>query len=168
MVGMREAVLGFVVVCVLAGSVGVAEVPYNFRTSEAYRKLSGKDRKRLERVHRDLMMLWGALDRYADHHDGNPPETLEKLVPHYLAELPTDPFATDETARQKGAKPYRVSKDGRGYHYRKGAPGNRAWCLASAGLPDFPYLAARGNIGLYVCKGTWISGRNPLILKEKK
>lgn len=33
--------------------------------------------------------------------------------------------------------------------------------IASVGLPDFPYLAARGNIGLYICKGTWISGINP-------
>ena len=165
---MRRAVLGFIVVRVLVGSVGLAEAPYNFRTSEAYGKLSGDDRKRLEQVHRDLMMLWGALDRYADHHEGNPPERLDQLVPHYLGELPTDPFATDETARQNDTKPYRGSKNGWGYHYRKGAPGNRAWCLASVGLPDFPYLAATGNIGLYVCKGTWISGRNPLIFKKKK
>ena len=165
---MRRTVLGLVVVGLLAGSVGLAEAPYNFRTSEAYRKLSGDDRKRLEQVHRDLMMLWGALDRYADHHEGNPPEQLEMLVPHYLAELPTDPFATEETARQEDTRPYRASKNGRGYHYRKGAPGNRAWCLASVGLPNFPYLAATGNIGLYMCKGTWISGRNLLILKEKK
>ncbi|MHC4517722.1 MAG: hypothetical protein ACYTAS_03965 [Planctomycetota bacterium] len=165
---MRRAVPALVVFCVLAGSAGLAEAPYNFRTSQAYRKLSKEDRKRLERVHRDLMMLWGALDRYADHHDGNPPETLDQLVPHYLAKLPIDPFATAETAGQKDTKPYRTSRDGRGYRYRKGSPGNRAWCLSSVGLPNFPYLAARGNIGLYVCKGIWISGRNFRITEEKK
>ena len=36
--------------------------------------------------------------------------------------------------------------------------------LSSQGLSSFPYLAARGNIGLYVCKGIWISGINPVRL----
>jgi hypothetical protein len=32
----------------------------------------------------------------------------------------------------------------------------RAWVISSVGLPDFPYLAERGNVGLYVCKGVWV------------
>ena len=165
---MRHTVLALLVFCILVGSLALAETPYNFRASDAYRKLSKEDRDRLERVHRDFMMLWGALDRYADHQDGNPPETLEQLVPHYLGDLPSDPFSTDETARQKETKPYHMSKDGLGYRYRKGSPGNRAWCLSSVGLPGFPYLVARGNVDLYVCKGTWISGKNLLRAKEKR
>src|SRR4051812_26464706 len=90
---------------------------YNFRTSDAYKQLSKEDRDKLEHVHRDLTMLWGALDRYADDHDGNPPKNIEQLVPDYLAELPTDPFATAGTAQQtpKGNMP---SKDGWGYRFR--------------------------------------------------
>jgi hypothetical protein len=98
---------------------------------------------------------------YADAHQGNPPETLDDLVPGYLAELPSDPFATQETASAKATHGYTQSKGGVGYRYKRGAPGNRAWVIASVGLPDFPYLAERGNVGLYVCKGTWISGKNP-------
>jgi hypothetical protein len=106
-------------------------------------------------------MLWGALDRYADGHDGNPPKKLEELVPGYLAELPTDPFATMDTARQKptGNLP---SKNGWGYRYRigpmiwiEGRDTRRSWVLASVGLSEFPYNAARGNIGLYIAKGIW-------------
>lgn len=153
--------------CLMCASLGLAGDRYDFRRSDAYAGLSKEDRARLERVHRDLMMLWGALDRYADEHDGNPPDTLERLVPHYLAELPTDPFAT-AVMRAGEAKPEQTPKDGVGYRYRKGSPGNRAWCLSSVGLPEFPYLAARGNIGLYMCKGTWISGITPAGLKVRK
>ena len=107
-------------------------------------------------------MLWGALDRYADDHDGNPPKKLERLVPGYLAELPTDPFATKAT-RQEKPKHHTPSKDGWGYRYRigsmiqtSGVDTRRSWLLVSVGLPQFPYLAERGNIGLYICKGIWL------------
>ena len=135
--------------------------PYDFRTSDAYKELSVADKQRLEQVHRDLALLWGALDMYADEHNGNPPSTLDSLVPKYLAELPSDPFATRQTASGQALRGYTQSKGGMGYGFVKGAPGNRAWCIASVGLPDFPYLAEHGNVGLYVCKGTWISGNNP-------
>jgi len=135
---------------------------YNFRKSEAYKQLSEENRTRLEQVHRDLTMLWGALDRYADDHDGNPPEKLEQLVPCYLAELPTDPFATKETKKEK-PKYNNPSKDGWGYRYRigsmvqiRGVDTRRSWVIASVGLPQFPYNAVRGNIGLYLCKGLWL------------
>jgi hypothetical protein len=146
--------------CLLSASFSSAEEPYDFRQSEAYSKLSAPDRNRLEQVHRDFMMLWGALDRYADNHDGRLPDTLDQLVPNYLSELPRDPFATAESAKEE-AKWNVKSKEGWGYRYRKGAPGNRAWVLSSVGLRNFPYVAAHGNIDLYVCKGIWISGRNP-------
>jgi hypothetical protein len=138
-----------------------AEGPYDFRTSDAYKKLFAADKQRLEQVHRDFVLLWGALDMYADEHGGNPPATLDALVPKYLAELPTDPFATQQTARGQDTRGYTQSKGRMGYGLAKGSAGNRAWCIASVGLPDFPYLAERGNVGLYICKGTWISGNNP-------
>jgi hypothetical protein len=104
----------------------------------------------------------GALDRYADEHNGNPPEKLEQLVPGYLVELPTDPFAT-ETTKEEKSKYNTSSLDGRGYRYRigsmimsEGVDTRRSWVLASVGLPKFPYLAERGNIGLYIAKGIWL------------
>jgi hypothetical protein len=38
------------------------------------------------------------------------------------------------------------------------------WIIRSVGLPRFPYLAER-NFGLYIHKGTWLSGINPSISK---
>ncbi len=149
-------------------NVAIAEAPYDFRAAHAYRKLSSDDRHRLEQVHRDFMMLWGALDSYADRHHGKPPDTLDQLLPHYLGHLPSDPFATAQTPPQNDTKPYHTSKDGRGYRYRNGSPANRAWCLDSVGLPGFPYLAASGNVGLSVCKGRWISGMNATLVKDNK
>ena len=135
---------------------------YNFRKSEAYKQLSREHRDKLEQVSRDLTMLWGALDRYCDDHEGNPPKTLEQLVPRYLAELPRDPFATKETKEEK-SKANTPSKDGWGYRYRIGPmfisadiDTRRSWALVSVGLPDFPYNAERNNIGLYICKGIWL------------
>ena len=144
----------------LAVSLGAAEKPYDFRASDAYHKLSNADRQRLEQVHRDLVLLWGALDMYADEHNGNLPATLDDLGPRYLVELPSDPFATQETAGVEPTHGIVRSKKGMGYRFKRGAPGNRAWSISSVGLADFPYLAERGNVGLYTCKGTWISGLN--------
>jgi hypothetical protein len=148
----------------LAVSLVAAERPYDFRASAAYRQLSDADKQRLEQVHRDLVLLWGALDMYADEHKGELPATLDELVPRYLAELPSDPFATQETGTAQTSYETQ-SKKGLGYRFRRGASGNRAWVIGSVGLADFPYLAQRGNAGLYSCKGTWISGRNPVMAK---
>ncbi|MBI5821584.1 MAG: protein kinase [Verrucomicrobia bacterium] len=137
---------------------------YDFRKSDAYRKLSAEDREKLEQVTRDFMLLWTSLERFADEHDGQLPDTLDQLVPQYFSELPADPFATAKTA-QEGAAGYQKSKSGWGYRYRKGAPGNRAWIVASAGLPNFPYLAEKGNVGLGLCKGIWLSGKNFVSVK---
>ena len=165
---MKTIVMVLFVSCILGANVALAKERYDFRKSDAYSTLSKEDRTKLEQVHRDFMMRWGALDSYADLHDDKPPESLDQLVPYFLGELPTDPFATAETAKQKDTKPYYVtSKDGWGYHFRRGSPGNRAWVLSSVGLPRFPYLAARDNVGLYVGKGVWISGINPVGLEEK-
>lgn len=116
---MRPIVVVLLVSCILHATVALAENGYDFRISDAYTKLSKEDCAKLEQVHRDFMMLWGALDRYADSHDGNPPEMLAQLVPDFLGDLPTDPFATAETARHKDTKPYEMSKDGWGYRYRR-------------------------------------------------
>ena len=134
---------------------------YDFRTTPAYAKLTDEQREKLTQVRRDFALLWGALDMYADEHDGQPAETLADLVPLYLPELPRDPFASEQTAAAKDLHRAQPSLDGWGYRYRRGAASNRAWCLLSVGLPDFPFLAARGNVGLGACKGEWISGYNP-------
>jgi hypothetical protein len=146
-----------------AALLAAADKPYDFRASGAYGQLPAADRQRLEQVRRDQVLLWGALDMFADQHGGTPPETLDELVPHYLAELPADPFATQRTASDQEIGGYTHSKGGLGYRFKRGAPGNRAWVIASVGLPDFPYLAERGNVGLYICKGLWISGVNPAV-----
>jgi hypothetical protein len=148
----------------LTATLATADVPYDFRSSDAYRQLASADRQRLEQVHCDLVLLWGALDMYAEQHNGEPPATLDALVPRFLAELPVDPFAsrTDDKSTKELET---LSKDGLGYRFRKGAPGNRAWVVRSVGLRDFPYLSGKGNVGLYVCKGTWISGINPTMTK---
>lgn len=159
---MRVAAMMCLVAGVLLGAGGVAGEPYEFRRSEAYTKLSAEDRARLEQVHRDLMMLWGALDRYADYHEGKPPDALDQLVPGYLAELPRDPFATVATSAEK-PEYCTPSRGGWGYRYRKGpmvavsgGTEDRSWVLSSVGLRGFPYLAERDNVGLYVCKGLWL------------
>jgi hypothetical protein len=133
-----------------------AESRYDFRTSPAYAALAEGQRDKLQQVTRDLALLWGALDMYADWHGGRTPEKLDDLVPLYLPDLPRDPFATEQTARERMAHGVQASVDGWGYRYMRGAPSNRAWCLSSAGLPDFPFLAEKGNVGLYVCKGVWV------------
>jgi hypothetical protein len=159
----RILILAFASLTIL---LAAAEKPYDFRTSAAYGKLSPADKQRLEQVHHDLVLLWGALDMYADQHGGTLPSTLDALVPKYLAELPSDPFATQQTTSSQWRDDYTQSRGGMGYRLLKGAPGNRAWCITSVGLPDFPYLASSGNVGLYVCKGVWISGVNPLVEKS--
>lgn len=147
----------------LADLLSAAEKPYDFRASDAYRQLPAADRQRLEQVRRDQVLLWGALDMFADEHGGNPPENLDELVPRYLAELPSDPFASLQATTERGFSGYTPSKGGLGYCFMRGATGNRAWVIASIGLPDFPYLAERGNVGLYVCKGMWLSRVNQVI-----
>ncbi|PWT83529.1 MAG: hypothetical protein C5B58_06430 [Acidobacteria bacterium] len=158
----RILLLGFLS---LAVSLVASEKPYDFRASDAYRKLSAADKQRLEQVQRDLVLLWGALDMYSDEHAGSLPATLDTLVPRYLVELPSDPFATERTANIQKAQDETLSRNGVGYRFKKGSLGNRAWVISSVGLPDFPYLAERGNVGLYICKGTWLSGRNPVSVK---
>lgn len=136
----------------LTAGAFAGEKPYDFRTSAAYQQLREADRQRLEQVRRDQVLLWGALDMYADEHSGDVPATLDALVPRYLAELPSDPFATPQTGNAPVMPGYTQSKGGLGYRFRRGAPGNRAWVISSVGLPDFPYLAERGNVGLYICR----------------
>src|SRR5205085_2247990 len=92
--------------------LAAADKQYEFRASAAYRQLSATDRQRLEQVVRDQVLIWGALDMFADEHSGTPPQTLDELVPHYLAELPSDPFATGETASEREIGSYARSKAG--------------------------------------------------------
>ena len=140
---------------------------YDFRESNDYKQLSWSNKKKLEQVHRDMILLWGALDIYADCNAGKLPKTLDALVPYYLLELPDDPFATRKTAKEQNLNGYTSSKKGYGYRYRRGATGNRAWCIASVGLDNFPYNSSCDNIGLYRCKGRWISGVNPVLKRTQ-
>jgi hypothetical protein len=95
---------------------------------------------------------------YIREHKNRAPENLEALVPRYLKELPKDPFATDKTAAQKDPG-YKIrSLNGWGYWYRQGS--GDAFIIYSVGLPDFPYLAESGNVGLYLARGNWVSGIN--------
>jgi hypothetical protein len=109
-----------------------------------------------------LVLLWGALDMYAEAHGGKTPKTLDALVPRYLTELPSDPFATPQTAKDSNIGVFTPSKGGLGYRYISGSPftmvgsDNRGWSISSIGLPDFPYLAKQGNHGLGVAKGLWL------------
>jgi RNA polymerase sigma factor (sigma-70 family) len=130
---------------------------YDFRSSPSYQALKPEQRQALEQVHRDFVLLWGALDMYAEEHQGRVPQRLEDLVPRYLKDLPRDPFATEATAAEKEVAPYTPSLGGWGYRYRPGQ-GN-SFIVASVGLPEFPYLAEKGNVGLHQLKGLWLSGR---------
>jgi hypothetical protein len=121
--------------------------PYDFHETKAYRALSADERAKLAVIQCDFALLWGALDRFAEEHQGRPPKALAELVPHYLTQLPADPLAEKDSDTGEAGQ----------YSYE---PGNmNAWCLSSAGLKDFPFLAAKGNFGLYVCKGIWL-GKN--------
>ena len=138
-------------------ATAVADKPhYDFRARAEYAALTLDQREKLEQVDRDFVLLWGALDMYADDHGGRPPQTLDALAPRYLAQLPKDPFATETTAATDVPKGYQPSLNGYGYRYCGGPI--RAWIISSVGLPRFPYLAPRGNFGLYRGKGEWSGG----------
>lgn len=139
---------------------------YDFRNTDAYRNLVEEDKMRLIAIHHDFILLWGALDKYAHDHNGLLPGSLEGLVPDYLHNLPKDPFV-DESNLSAGESEGKISsKEAFSYRYRPGGPGNRAWIISSVGLPDFPYQGANGN-GLYITRGEWISGINPMFMKPK-
>ena len=157
---MKTIIVNCLLLAFATSAIVTQEAPYDFRATQAYAALTDDEREKLTQVRRDFALLWGALDMYADDHGGASPATLADLVPLYLPELPRDPFATEETARAKNQDGPRKSLEGWGYRYRRGAAANRAWCISSVGLRQFPFLAAEGNIGLYVCKGVWLSGRN--------
>ena len=160
---MRKWIAGFGpgmlagVIALHAANGAPANERYDFRNAPEYAALTREDRVRLEQVHHDFVLLWGAMDLYVQDHDGQAPRRLEELTPLYLRVLPRDPFATDVSAAEPQIAPYKPSLDGRGYRYRPGV--GTAWIIASVGLPGFPYLSAEGNIDLYIANGTWISGR---------
>ena len=154
--------------CVFALHVSAAEPvkagrdssPYNYRDTPAYKALTDDEKTKLDAVRRNFATLSGPLDRFADFHGGHTPRSLSELVPDYLPELPVDPFATNESAAEQLQHDPHAPLQGLGYGYRPGAGENRIWCLSSAGLSEFPFLTDQGNIGLYVCKGIWLSGKN--------
>jgi hypothetical protein len=133
-----------------------AEQPYDFRNSTAYKALSPENRKAVEQVDRDFVLLWGALDMYAQDHDHKVPANLDDLVPRYSSEMPIDPFSTKESAAERDIGRSTKSKDGLGYRYRPGA--GEAFIISSVGLKNFPYLAEHSNPGLYRCRGWWDGG----------
>jgi WD40 repeat protein len=127
---------------------------YDFRKSAEYAALSAEDRSRIEQVHRDLTLLWGALDQYVYDNDGSSPPSLNALVPVYLDELPKDPFATKASADAAPPGRFLPSLDGWGYRYLRGHSG--CWIIRSVGrsLPrfhDFPRIWQR----LGETKGEW-------------
>lgn len=154
---MRPPVAIVVVFLALAGAATAEDSPYDFRSAPEYAALSELDRGKLEQVHRDLVLLWGAIDMYAEDHNGAALPSLEALVPRYLRELPRDPFATRESAAQEAPQGKRTSLGGWGYRYVP-TGSSRAFVISSVGLPRFPYLAAKGNHGLYRAKGHWAGG----------
>ena len=134
---------------------------YDFRQTPDYRQLSGEDKKKLEAVHRDFMLLAGTLAVYYADHDRMLPQSLDALVPKYLTELPRDPFATSQSPMERQNPAWTSSAGGFGYDYDPGNAGNWAWRLRSVGLPKFPYAGASSK-GLHLLMGDWISGRNPM------
>lgn len=150
---MHKVALSCVISLTLCSPIFAAE-KYNYRSSDAYRALEPAEREKLDQVHRDFVLLWGALDMYAEEHEGQVPESLSELMPDYLAELPRDPFATKETAVQQDAGDYKTSCDGYGYRYRPGE--GDAYVLSTVGLRKFPYR--EGNSGVYITKGWWFGG----------
>lgn len=142
---------------------------YDFRKSKAYAELEDEQRIKLETVDRDVAVFEAALTRYVKDHEGTPPMTLDVLVPHYIAELPKDPFATEETAADRDLGQYKPSLDGWGYRYKRRdrityaissinplelQTGDGSWEVRSVGLPDYRYRAANAR-GLYQRKGYW-------------
>ena len=144
-----------------AGAHPHESASYDFRQTPAYRQLSGEEKKKLEAVHRDFILLAGALAVYYADQDRMLPESLDALVPKYLAELPRDPFAATRSPQERQSAPWTPSAGGFGYDYDSGSAGNWAWRLRSAGLPEFPYATASSR-GLHLLMGEWISGRNPM------
>jgi hypothetical protein len=127
---------------------------YDFRQTHAFQELSVDDKEKLLTVHRDLTLLWGALDLYAEEHEGDSPEQLSDLVPRYLIAIPQDPFAMPATGQSDVALSSTT-----GYRYEKGNPKGWSWVIGSVGLKDFPYLSSNHR-GLIRIRGVWISGYN--------
>jgi hypothetical protein len=145
--------------------------PDSFRDSKEYADLKNAQRLKLETVDRDLAVLEAALDRYMKDQEGTPPMTLDALVPRYVAELPTDAFATGKTAADENLGDYSPSLAGWGYRYRRRdkmayaissvnplevQTTDGSWEVRSVGLPDFPYRYRAANArGLYQRNGYW-------------
>jgi len=136
---------------------------YDFRKSAEYAALSAENRRRVEQVHRDLTLLWGALDRYVYDHDGSSPANLNSLVPFYLGELPKDPFATKDSAAAAPPGNFLPSLDGWGYRYHRGRSGT--WMLRSVGLSKFSDSARIRQL-LGQTKGTWMAGSEVINVSE--
>ena len=143
---------------------GSAEDPFDFRNTDAYGQLAEDARFKLEAVNHDFILLWGALDKYAHDHGGQLPSSLENLVPHYILDLPRDPFAAERVVAPDEDTVHPSPEGALNYTYRPGRPGNgvwgnRAWIVRSIGLPDFPYRSDNGG-GLSIVRGSWRRGGN--------
>lgn len=136
---------------------------YDYRTAPEYASLTNEEKQKLEQVHREFVLLRGALDLYAEEHDDQAPKTLDELVPRYLHELPKDPFATTTTAVEKKLGLYTSSLGGWGYRYRQGR--GDSWVISSVGLEGFPFQG-KNNVDLYRAKGEWISGKQFILTEE--
>lgn len=119
---------------------------YDYRQSDHYRQLAVSDRRKIDQVDRDLMLLERALNRYRKDHATAPP-ALSDLVPRYLKSLPRDPFATMVSVSSPELSPrFSRSLAGWGYQYR--GLGRSGWVVRSVGMPKFPYRSRTSTVGL--------------------
>ena len=144
---------------------------YDYRPSAEYRSLDTTSKARLDQVVKDFATLETALNKYVSVHHGQPPESLDELVPNYLPSLPRDPFASPNGQIPNQWQHYKQSLGGAGYLYqRRRGPVcvtswkkpikvhtlNGSWRFRSVGLPSFPLRhAARNGRGLIRAKGYW-------------
>jgi len=161
-----------VVFAIVAVNLGTAsaqtEAPYDCTQSTDYRNLDGASRTKLHQAIDDLASLASALDSFMSDHRGQPPQSLDELVPVYIASLPMDPFAGSAVSADGK---WKQSLGGSGYLYqrRKGPAYEVSWSpefaihtldgtwkIKSIGLPNFPlrYRSKNGR-GLIRTRGYW-------------
>ena len=157
-----------VVLATFASAQADEPAAYDHRQSVEYRALDVAVRTKLNQVVQDFAAIEAAIIKFMAAHQGQPPQSLDELVPRFLAALPQDPFANSK-AELPGN--WQRSLDGKGYLYQQ-RPGpvfvsswetpikwqqlDGAWQIKSAGLMNFPLrYASKNGRGLLRTKGYW-------------